>query len=421
DIRTGLVLSGAAALGAYEAGVARYIHEEVARSLGRAIRFDVLSGTSAGGINAAALASAAPDPGGGAAELCDVWSQLRLSELVRPSAAELVRLLLDVDAGSGRVQRALRARIGRGGLLDPAPLERLVASRLSLGRISDNVSDGWVRAVALSTTHVATGEAHVFYQASCEHPAWPQAADVVPRLARLSISHALASAAIPVLFPPVAIDGDLYCDGGLRQLVPLSPAIHLGATRLVVVAPLPRGQQATPELARSRREAVGSPLYLAGKALNAFFFDRVEADLARLDQINAILRAGRSCFGPAFEMDLNDELARMGAGPIRRIQVLRIEPSRPLGALAIEHVTSGEFAFQARSAGSRLIECLAERDAARSGDLLAYLLFDGGFAARLVELGRADAAVHHDELCRFLAPGDLGQVTGGRSFCATSS
>ena len=404
DFRTGLVLSGAAALGAYEAGVARYITEEIARSLGRAVRFDILSGTSAGGINAAALASAAPDPGCGAAQLCDVWSRLELAELLRPSAAELLRILLDMDGGSGRVLRALRSRLGRGGLFDPSGLERLLSSRLSLGRISDNVRDGWVRAVALSTTHVATGEAHVFYQASCEHPPWPREPDLVPRLAKLSTSHALASAAIPLLFPAVDIDGDLYCDGGLRQMIPLSPAIHLGATRLVVVAPLSRTRAAAPEQAHARRQAVGSPLYLAGKALNAFFFDRVEADLARLAHINDILRAGRNCFGPAFEADLNDELARIGTGPLRRIHVVRIEPSRPLGALAIEHVTSGDFSRQPRSAASRLIDCLAERDLAGTGDLLAYLLFDGAFAAELIELGRADAAAHHDELCSFFAP-----------------
>ena len=109
-------------------------------------------------------------------------------------------------------------------------------------------------------------------------------------------------------------------------------------------------------------------------------------------------------------MDLNDELARMGAGPIRRVQVLRIEPSRPLGALAIEHGKSADFAAQPRSAARRLIECLAERDAARSGDLLAYLLFDGAFAARLIELGRADASLHHDELCQFLAPAVRAEV-----------
>lgn len=412
DFRTGLVFSGAAALGAYEAGVARYILEEVATSLGRAVRFDIISGTSSGGINAAALASAAPDPGCGAGQLCDVWSQLELAELLRPSAAELLRLLLEVDGGSGRVQRALRARLGRGGLLDPAALERLLTSRLSIGRISDNVRDGWVRAVALSTTHVATGEAHVFYQANCEHPPWPREPGLVPRLAKLSTAHAMASAAIPILFPAVAIDGDLYCDGGLRQLIPLSPAIHLGATRLVVVAPLAHGWAATPDLPQSRTDAVGSPLYLAGKALNAFFFDRIEADLARVAQVNSILQAGRNCFGPAFGADLNDELARMGAGPLRRVNLLRIEPSRSLGSLAIEHVMSADFVGRSRSAAGRLIACLAERDAARSGDLLAYLLFDGAFAAKLIELGRDDAAAHHDELCSFLTPADQGAGAG---------
>lgn len=408
-VRTGLVLSGAAALGAYEAGVLRHISEEVASTVGHPIRFDILSGTSAGGINAAALASGAPDPGCGAAQLCDVWSSLSLGSLLRPSAAELLRILLDVDGGSGRLQRALRARLGRGGLLDAAPLERLLSGRLPLGRIGENVRDGWVGAVALSTTHVATGQAHVFYHASVEHPPWPREPAIVPRPATLTVAHAMASAAIPLLFPPVSIDGDLFCDGGLRQLVPLSPAIHLGATRLLVIPPLSSAPLGTLETAEARRDAVGSPLYLAGKALNAFFYDRVDADLGRLAQINQVLRAGRRCFGPAFEADLNDELARMGAGPLRAIEVVRIEPSRSLGALAIEHVASPEFARRTRSGAAWFLECLAERDLSRSGDLLAYFLFDGAFAARLIELGRADAAARHAELCAFFAAERLAE------------
>jgi NTE family protein len=96
----------------------------------------------------------------------------------------------------------------------------------------------------------------------------------------------------------------------------------------------------------------------------------------------------------------------MGAGPLRRVRLLRIEPSRSLGALAIEHVTGGDFSRTARGTARRLIECLADRDATRSGDLLAYLLFDGAFAAKLIELGRADAAARHDELCSFLTPAE---------------
>jgi NTE family protein len=130
----------------------------------------------------------------------------------------------------------------------------------------------------------------------------------------------------------------------------------------------------------------------------------VRADLTRLDQINDILRAGRRCFGPAFEADLNDELARLGAGPLRQVEAIRIEPSRPLGALAVEHVTAREFTRHAHGTAGRFIEYLAEHDTTRSGDLLAYLLFDGDFAAKLIELGRADAASQHDQLCAFFAP-----------------
>lgn len=418
DSRTGLVLSGAAALGAYEAGVVHHIATEVAKSLGKEIRFDIISGTSAGGINAAALASAAADPAGGAGSLCEVWSNLVLGQLLRPSAVELLRIVLDVGGRTGRLGQALQARMGQGGLLDPGPLERLLSEKLPIGRIADSVERGLVQAVALTTTRIATGEAVVFYQAARDHPPWLAAHGLVPRPTTLGLSHALASAAIPLLLPAVAIDGDLFCDGGLRQVVPLSPAIHLGATHLLVIPPFPHIGTGGPEVEESRRKAVTSPIYLAGKALNAFFVDRVDADLTRLEQINHILEAGRRRFGPAFEADLNDELACLaGAGPLRRIQVLRIEPSRPLGTLAVEHVTSRDFARKEKGAAGTLLRCLADRDPSRSGDLLAYLLFDGTFAARLIELGRADARERHEDLCEIFA-GPFTQSVAGSSRAA---
>ena len=401
--RTGLVLSGAAALGAYEAGVAHYIATDIARARGDDVRFDVISGTSAGGINAAALASTADAPASGAARLCEIWSSLELGRFLRPSAAELLRILLEMKGGVGEVRQAVRSRLGSGGLLDAGALEHLLSDSLPIGRIGDNVRSGNVQAVALSTTHVASGEAVVFYQAACDHPPWPAAHGLTPRPTTLQLSHVLASAAIPILLPAVSIDGELYCDGGLRQLVPLSPAIHMGASRLVVIPPMPRPAIPDPGAGQARGSAVTSPVYLAGKALNAFFADRVDADLSRLEQINDLLECGRQCVGAAFEADLHDELARAGAGPLHRVNVLRIEPSQPLGALAVDHVTSRGFARRQRNAAGRLLRCLADGDPSRSGDLLSYLLFDGGFAADLIDLGRADARARHGELCAFLA------------------
>jgi NTE family protein len=213
----------------------------------------------------------------------------------------------------------------------------------------------------------------------------------------------MASVAIPLLFAPVEIDGDLYCDGGLRQVVPLSPALHLGATRLVVIDPLP-GEVATDALSENmRREAVNSPLYLAGKALDALFADRLEIDLARLEQITAILRAGQRRYGPGFSDELNAELVRSGDAPVREVPTVRIEPSIDLGALAVDYVMRPGFTARARGPAARILRRLAETGRTRAGDLLSFLLFDGGFATELVEIGRADARARRDELLALLA------------------
>jgi NTE family protein len=396
-----VVLAGAAALGAYEAGVLDHIAGAVARDVGTPRLFDVVSGTSAGAINAVAFAAFADRLAWGTARLCDAWSAIRLGRVLRPSAVELLRSIIDASDVSSRLARVLRIRRARGGLLDPQPIAQLLADALPIDRLARHLTSGVLRGVAISTTHVATGRAAVFYQTGLPVPPW-QADGAIAIPAHLSIEHALASAAIPLLLPPVAIGGDLYCDGGLRQMVPLSPSLHLGARRLLVINPLaPLG--GLPE-EQARREASASPLYLAGKALNALFVDRTEVDLIRLEQLSAVLRAGRRRFGPTFEAELNAELTRDHHAPLHEVATLRIGPSRDLGGLAAEYATSPELARRERGVVAHVMRCLAEAGPTRAGDLLSYLLFDGGFAAELVALGRADARRMHDALCKLLTP-----------------
>lgn len=396
----GVVLAGAAALGAYEAGVLCHVVDAVARDVGRTRLLEVVSGTSAGAINAAAIAAFADRPAWGAARTCDTWSRLRLGQVLRPSAIELLRSAIEATDLSSRLPLAIRIGRARGGLLDPRPIARLLGAALPVDRIERHLSSGILHGVALSATHVATGRAVVFYQTARPVPAWSsEGAIAVP--ARLQLVHAMASAAIPLLLPPVTIAGDLYCDGGLRQMVPLSPSIHLGARRLLVINPIAPVASVVDE--QARRDASTSPFYLAGKALNALFVDRTEVDLARLEQLTTVLRAGRRRYGPSFDAELNAELERSGDAPLREVAALRIGPSCDLGQLAAEYAASPELARRERGIVARVMRCLAESDTMRTGDLLSYLLFDGGFAAELIALGRKDACHRHEELCAFFA------------------
>ena len=390
----GIVLAGAAALGAYEVGVLSHVFERVLPEVGGSI--DVFTGTSAGAINATALAAFADQPVAGTRLLAREWSELVLAQVVRPSSIELFSMLLDVAGAPTRLRRALQVRTIRGGLLDSAPIARLVA-RIPTARISEQVRAGHVRGIAISATRVANGRAIVFYEASPATGPWHTEVHVIPVATQLSGDHVLASAAIPLLFPAVQIDGEPYCDGGLRQMVPLSPAIHLGAERLLVVNPLPAVRDNP-----ARAPAVTSPLYLAGKALNTLFADRVEVDLMQLDRTTAILRAGARRFGPSFEREINRQLVVDGEHPLHAIEAVCLEPSRDLGLLAAEYVTSPRFA--SRGSAGWLLRRIADGDPERAGDLLASLLFDGGFTSELVELGQADARRQHARLAALLAP-----------------
>lgn len=393
----GLVLAGGAALGAYEVGVVQYLVEDVARELGRPLQFDVLTGTSAGAINTAVLAAHAEDLRTGVRHLSELWRSLRLGAVLRPSGAEILSMLLEATTTGHWVGKLLHAR---GGVLDPMPIEELVRAA-PMHRIDEHVRAGRLRSVALSATRVSTGRAVVFHDSHALDPRDLAGSSSTMVATRLRATHALASAAIPLLFPAVVIDGEPYCDGGLRQVVPLSPAIRLGARRMVVVNPTSEPAEVSPEVAAERRTAVVSPTFLAGKALGALFLDRMEVDLDRAAQANQILKAGRRRWGASFDDELNRELVADGGHEISELHTVCIQPSCDLGELATEYATHQ--LGRETSVASLLLRRLAQAGATRAGDVLSYLMFDGGFTGQLIELGRHDARVHHAELCALLA------------------
>jgi NTE family protein len=405
--RIALVLAGGAARGAYEVGVVSYLLEALPRDFGRAVPIDILSGTSVGAINASMLAAYAHEPSRRASRLTDYWTKLRISDMLRPDDRGLLAAAYGFLGGSTRLRES-DAR--RGGILDPSGIERIVKEAIPFERIGDNIRAGHLDALTLSATHVGSGRTTVFIEqgsriGTCD------ATDptIVGVPVNVRAEHALASAAIPFLFPAVKIDGDFYTDGGLRQNVPLSPPLRLGATGIIVVNP--RYVDPSPPFAvEAEREAsFPGPFFLLGKALNALLLDRIDNDLVQVQRINRMLEAGVRSYGPEFIGTLNRELGGPpGELGLRPVRTALISASKDIGVMAGEYVRSPLFAKRTRGLVSRVMRRIA--DATDEADLLSYLLFDGEFAARLIELGRSDAKARHAELAALVAERLDGKV-----------
>jgi NTE family protein len=395
----GLVLAGGSARGAYEVGVIRYIVENVGRALGRPIPIDVISGTSAGSINAVMLAAHADRPTLRGELLARQWTSLVLEEVVRPSPSEILHVATRM---LGRSRRS-RSEGRRGGVLDPSGIERIVRRCTPFEAIGEHIRAGRLSALSISTTQVASGRTIIFVQRREPGiPRWGSDPTMGACAAEIRAEHVLASAAVPLLFPAVEIDGQYYCDGGLRQNVPLSPARRLGADGLIVINPrYIREATPSPSVADAREREFPDPLFVFGKAMNALLLDRIENDIRRLQKLNAVLAAGTRHYGPDFAAILNEELGRSGESALRPVDVVYIRASQDIGILAAEYARSPEFAKRARGLVGRALRRIGESET--EADFLSYVLFDGPFAGLLIEMGMSDARARHDELASFFA------------------
>lgn len=369
----------------------RHIAEEVAKDLGYDPPIDILCGTSVGAFNASMLAAWADEPRGRVARLAALWTGIRLGEILQPKTGgmyDIFRALL------GR-----RTPLESGALFASEPIKQLLTRGIPFERIDAHLRAGLLHAVTVSTTQIATGRTFVFAQRREATPEpWQATRNVVAKPVRLRVSHALASAAVPLLFPAVKIGGRYYCDGGIRQNIPLSPARRLGAQAVIIINPRYRMKAGEDkELERAREEAFPSPLFVLGKTLNALTLDRIDNEIDRLEKVNEILAAGTRRFGPGFGDMLNEELGYPPGGGLRKLHTVHIRTSENIGALCAEYVRSPK--FDVPGVLGRVMQQLADGEAAREADLLSYLCLDGEFLGQLIELGCRDARQHHDSLC----------------------
>jgi NTE family protein len=287
----------------------------------------------------------------------------------------------------------------------------MVRERFPWDRLEQNFDARLIQALAVSATDVATGRTFVFVQArDGAIPTWATDWRRVGVPARIGPEHALASAALPLLFPPVTIDGRYFCDGGLRQITPLSPALRLGAERALVVSlrwvPKPEEQDAYQE---RELQAFPGALFLVSKVLNSLLLDQLDHDLHTLEVINSILETGTQVYGEEFQHHLDAAVTRVRGAPYRRARSLVLRPSLDLGLLAAKRAEKARLRAPWRQVLSLGLRLAAPADQHAEGDILSYLFFDGDYLEELAELGYRDAAARRSELVEFF--GDADEAT----------
>lgn len=403
-----IVLSGGGARGAYEAGVLRFILDELPRRRKIDPHFDIICGTSVGAIHAAFVAATASERGEHGPRLVEIWEGLHADEIFKFSARDL----LSLPASFFNLRRVARQlREGRRpdrlfGLLDTAPLEKLVMESIPWPGIRENIASGRVEALCIAATQLATSRAIVFCEKNERtHPSgWLADDSIRVQRTRIQPVHALASAAIPLLFPSVRVGSRYYADGGLRLNTPLAPAVRLGADRILVIGLNHVREGQTPEyLAQQRTAGFGNPLFLFGKVLNALMLSPVDADLARVRLINHIIEHGTSAFGSDFLERLNETSVHAGGRNLKYIQDMVIRPSEDLGLMAGRLLAEDRDQFRLNAFLKLFIKASDEHAVDKEADLLSYLLFDTAFTTPLADLGYADAAAREDELTEFFS------------------
>jgi len=376
--KIGLILTGGGARAAYQVGVLKAIAEFLPyRSR---MPFDVVCGTSAGALNAVTLVVNARHFRKGVRYLHNIWNNAHIHEIYRSD-------VIGVAANSGRWLMGLvlsvlgSSRYNRVSLLDNRPMRTFLERTLPCELIQQNIDDGLVHAVSVTASGYGSGHSVTFYQGAPDIKPWKRARRLgVPT--QISTQHMLASSAIPFMFPAVHVNREFFGDGSMRQIAPISSALHLGAERVLVVGvghdPLEEGQK------RSKIDSYPSLAEIAGHALDSIFIDGLEVDLERLHRINRTIGM------------IPDELR--GNVNLQHVEALVITPSQPLEKVAERHIANLPWTI-------RILLRLVGVMRGSGANLVSYLLFDRHYCRALIDLGYQDALKRRDEILRFLEQG----------------
>ena len=375
----GLVLSGGGARAAYQVGAIAGLNQILGQ---KQSPFSIVTGISAGAINSTALAIGADDFPAATKRLTDTWMSLTPDRVYRTDAPKLaslgVRWFKDITTGG------VLGRSRANYLLDTAPLHELLQSALETDRLALHYASGVLRGAAVSATNYLTGTTVTFFDGDPSVKPWVRHGRIAVREA-LAVDHVAASAAIPIFFPPVMLDGKPFGDGGVRMTAPISPAIHLGADKIVAIGiRYFRSAEQTVTLNRELHSQTISIAQIAGVLLNAVFLDSLDNDIERLERVNRTLG-----FIAESERKKHPDM-------LRKIPVLSLRPSQDLGRLAGDQYD--KFPAMLR----HLLRGIGATG--DSGwDLLSYVAFQPGYVGHLIEIGYSDTLAQRAAIERFFA------------------
>ena len=374
--KTALVLTGGGARAAYQVGVLAALAEILPEK--RHSPFSIICGTSAGAINAAYLATRTDHFALGVADLRRLWRSFHAGDVYRADAlgmAGAATAWLTALAGGWLVKKSPRS------LLDNTPLRQLLERYIDFPRIGAAIAEGRLHSLSVTCSGYGSGQNVSFFQGRSDLDPWHRAQRHGAHVT-LGIEHLLASSAIPFVFPAVRINREYFGDGSMRQTAPISPAIHLGADKILVIG---AGRQSSPESARPIDGGYPTLAQIAGHALSSIFLDSLWADLERIQRINKTL-------------SLIPDSVRNGQGvQLRPVEVMVIAPSQRLDFLAAQHAASLPWAVRSFLGGVGAMN-------RNGGALTSYLLFERPYTRALTQLGRKDTLAKREEVLKFLQP-----------------